>query len=367
METPPGTPATDTPGGDAPPAADAPPADAPVGDAPASGDQPPADDGTAAAASADAKPAKAPKGKKDEPPPAPEPKRGPDVTARLAALSRDNRETRKALRTAENAAATAAARAGEFDALIAKAQRGDDTAIEEVFQKFGFDFTRVVNHFAGKGDEPTPEQKRDREIADLRAKYEANERRLAEEAQRQQVAQAEGQRQEMLGGIAQTIQKQADKFEICARLGEEAANDVLTEVSKAWEKSGRHPLEPGEYEDAVDKAIEFVELQYEERGKKLMKGAAKANGANGHANGANGAAKVSLELPANLAGGKLSDKDEDIIAGLIDKTAPGASSQRNKPRTINSSLGGSAPPKQPATGAMDPREALRQVLAPFQR
>lgn len=333
-------------------------ADPPVGDAPPA-------EGAEAAASADptAKP-KAAKAKAKEEPAEPPAKQGPDLTARLAKMSRENRETRTALREAERRATEAAQRATDFESILALGK--DEAKIPDLLAKLGIPFEKVVSAYAGQ-PEQTPEQKRDAEIAALRKRLDDDAVAKAKDADdakaRDDAAKEASARAQYVDMCGQAIKAKADQFEICARLGEEAANDVFGLVITAWGKAGKPELMPGELDEAIATAIEVQELKYEQRGKQLAKGLAKPNGANGAANGA----KKDSELPAGLTASKLSDTDEAILSGLIDKTAPAAGSQRAKPRTINSSLGGSAPPKSAARGSMDPRDALREVLAPFQR
>jgi hypothetical protein len=303
---------------------------------------------------------KAAKAKPAEPPPAAA-KKEPNLTARLASLSRDNRETRAALKAAEDKATAAAQRVTDFEAVLALGK--DDATIPALLERLGIPFEKVVNAYAGQ-PEQTAEQLRDAKLAALEKKLnddaaarqaEADKAKVEADASREASARAE-----YVGMCGKAITANAGKYEICARLGDEAANDVFGLVIKAWGDAGKPQLMPGELEEAIEKAVEVQELKYEERGKQLAKQGAKPNGA------AAATAKDS-DLPPHLTGGKLSDKDDDILSGLIDKTAPATSSQRAKPRTINSSLGGSAPPRQPARGSMDPRDALREVLAPFQR
>lgn len=283
-----------------------------------------------------------------------------NITARLAALSGENRRTAADLRKAEVRAAAAEAKAAEFESLAAKAQTGDPAAIRGLHERFNVAFEKVVDAYADAGAaELTPEQK-------LAAQVEAHQKRLdadaAEKEKDKQVALERSYQNsvaEAVAGVAQAIQAKADKFEICARLGEEAARAVYTEVFEAWKKAGNPDLMPGEYDEAVQTAAELVELRYEEQGKKLAKTAKPAT----NGNGAHAPAATNSDLPAGLIAGPLSDKDEDILKGLIDKTAPAFGSQRAKPRTISSELGGSAPPPTPPRGAMDARAALRETLS----
>jgi hypothetical protein len=277
-------------------------------------------------------------------------------------MSKDNREARKALQQTNRALEQASQRLTDFESLIQRAQSGDDTAIDDVYNRFGLSFERIVNYHAGKPD-PTPEQARDAEIAALRKRLddeagarqrERDEAKVASDAAREQAA-----RGEYVGLCAQHIKTAAEKAEICGRLGDEAAQAVFARVVSAWAEAGQPELMPGELEEAIDKAVEVQELEYEKRGQLLVKKLS-----NGHANGTNGAGKNS-DLPAGLTGSKLSDTDETIVNGLIDKSAPGANSQRAKPRSISSQMGGSAPPKTAPRGGMDARDALRDTLAQF--
>jgi hypothetical protein len=298
------------------------------------------------------------------------------VTARLAALSRENREAKRIAREAGNArkaaearAAEAAAKISDFDALIAKA-KADPSTIPALVDKLGITFERIVESYAASGEEATAEAKTAKELADIRAELaetkKLRETELAEKTRRAE----ESQRTEVISTISQRIEKAKDKFEICARLGDEAANDVFKLVVATWEKAGRPELMPGEFEEAVDAAMEVTEAGYEDRGKKLAKAARAAATPGATAtNDSNkgGLVKQGVALPDSLTAKPLSDKDQDILRGLTDKTAPAYDSQRAKPRTINSSLGGSAPPRQSTPGAMDPRDALREVLRPYVR
>ena len=327
------------------PAADPPAPATPTGDTPAPGTPatPPAPaEGTppAAAAPADVKPKL-------------------NVTARLAALSSENRRAQAAIRQAEARAEAAAAKASEFESAV-EAAKNSPAAVKALLEKIGVPFERVVDAYAEQ--ELTPDQKVAAQLAAVQKRLDDDAAAREREAQAAQQRALENDRAEKIGGIVESIKAGADKFEICARLGEEAANDVFAEVVTAWNKAGRPQLMPGEYEEAVQAAIELTELRYEERGKKLAKTKA-ANGAvNG--NGAHAPAANGSDLPAGLTADKpISDKDEDILKGLIDKTAPAFGSARAKPRSINSELGGSAPPPAPARGSMDPRDALRDVLA----
>jgi hypothetical protein len=305
--------------------------------------------------------------------PTPEPvaAKRPDLTGRLAALSKQSREAARAARTAEQRAKAAESKAADFEAILSKAAT-DPSAMDALFSKAGLTFDTIVNRYADATPQLTPEQARDKAIEELRAETAAIKKAREDEvnAARNAAAQrqAEAARAETLGSIAQTIAKQADKYEICARLGEEAANDVFAEVVSTWNKAGRPELMPGEFEEAVAAAIEHQELIYEDRGRKLAKGQRTPAATPAAATAAKtGLTPKGEPLPDGLIRGALSEKDEDILKGLTDKTAPAYESQRAKPRTINSSLGGSAPPRAPARGAMDPRDALREVLMPFQR
>jgi len=310
--------------------------------------------------------------------PAATPEPRANLTARLAALSRENREAARARREAEAARAAAEAKATDFETLLTKAA-SDPAAMDALFKRANLTFEAVVNRYADQPTELTPEQAQAKAIEDLRKEVAAEKEARAAEAKAAAERAAQTQRAETLATISQTIGKQAEKFEICARLGEEAAADVLAEVVSSWNKAGRPELMPGEFEEAVQAAIELQEIRYEERGKKLMKQARAAAaaaaappagtpGAPAAAAAATGLAPKGEPLPAGLTPSTpISDKDADIIKGLTDKTAPAYDSQRAKPRTINSSLGGSAPPRAPARGSMDPRDALREALAPFQR
>lgn len=310
-------------------------------------------------------------------PPAPTPEPRANLTARLAALSRENRETAKRASAAERAVAAAearateaAAKAADMETLFAKA-KDDPSVIPDLFKRAGLSFEKVVNFYAESGNEPTPEAAQAKAIEELRRELDADKAARAAEALASRNAaiqrQAESARAETIGSIAQTIAKQATKYEICARLGAEAASDVFTEVVSAWEKAGRPELMPGEFEEAVEAAAELTELRYEERGKKLAKAQKTPAPVAPTPTKTSNLAPKGTELPDGLTPSRLSDKDEDILKGLTDKTAPSYDSQRARPRTINSSLGGSAPPKAPARGTMDPRDALREVLQPFQR
>ena len=296
----------------------------------------------------------------------------PDLTGRLAALSKQTREAARAARTAEQRAAAAEAKAADFEAIISKAA-SDPAAMDALFSRAGLTFDTIVNRYADATPQLTPEQAQAKAIDELRAEVNAQKQAREAEATAARNAaiqrQAEQARAETIGSISQAIAKQADKYEICARLGEEAANDVFGVVVKAWNDAGRPQLMPGEFEEAVDAAIQQKELEYENRGKKLSKQAkAAAAQAAAAAPAKTGLAGKEDPLPKGLVPtSRLTDTDEDILRGLTDKTAPAADSQRARPRTINSSLGGSAPPRAPARGSMDPRDALREVLAPFQR
>lgn len=283
-------------------------------------------------------------------------KKQPNLTARLAALSTEKREAQKAARAAEQKATQLAERLAPLDAMLARAQSGDLSVIPQLFKATGLDFKKVVEFHAGQGEEPTvdPIAELKNEIADLRKTRDEETKAAATRAQQANIATT-------LGGIAGTIKANAEKFEICARLGDEAARDVFKGVSDAWVEAGSPDLEPGEFEEAVLAQIEVQEMAYEKRGALLAK---KARAAAAPA-AATALATKNSDLPADISGGPMSDKDEDILNGLIDKSAPGASSQRAKPRTISSALGGSAPPRTVSRGDMDPREALRELLGPM--
>jgi colicin import membrane protein len=342
-----------------------------TGDAGTGGDAAPADTGDAGGAAPAVDPA-APAGTPPAAEPAPAVEARANVTARLAALSKQNREAARATRAAEQRAAAAEAKAAEWDAIAAKAA-SDPATMDRALAKLNVNFEQIVNRYADANPELTPEQAQAKAVEELRADLAAQKKAIADEkaAAQAQTAQRQAQaaRIETIGSISQTIAKQAEKYEICARLGDEAANDVFSTVVQNWKAAGQPQLMPGEFEDAVAAAIELQELRYEERGKKLAKAAARAAApANGTPGAKTALAPKGDALPDGLIGGSsLSDKDADILKGLTDKTAPAYESQRAKPRTINSSLGGSAPPRTPARGAMDPRDALREVLIPFQR
>jgi hypothetical protein len=339
------------------------------GGQPATGDQP-AGDAPAASdpdAPAGGKPAAAPDARAA---------RQASLTGRLAELSTARREAERKVRVLERERDEARQQSAAFGQLLQQARAGDKDAIPKLFEAAGLDFQKVVEFYAaepGQGAAPaTPEAKAIAAVADLQAKFAAWEKDRDEAVARNTATAREAQRLEHVAAIGKTIAKNSEKFEISARLGDEAAEAVFAEVVNAWEKAGRPALEPGEYDDAVLAAIDYVELQYEERGRKLAKQGKKPATGEPAATpaGAAAGAEVKLDkdtgLPEGLAGGKLSETDEQILAGLIDKTAPGANSQRAKPRTINSQLGGSAPPKLRATGDMDPREAFRALLPQIQ-
>jgi hypothetical protein len=287
-----------------------------------------------------------------------------DLTARLAALSRGKREATIAARAAELKATEAQTKLADLDSAL-DAARKDPKKVKDLLARVGLDFRQVVDVYAEDDSVATPETLAAKTLADTKAAVDELKAERAKDAAAAQAKAVEAQRVETLAGISQTIAKAADKYEICARLGDEAANDVFTIVTDAWQRAGRPQLDPGEFEDAVAAAIETQELRYEERGKKLAKtakGAAAATAA-----GAAPTARTSKKtgLPAGLVRedhGELSDKDKAIIEGLVDKSAPAETSQRTKPRTISSSLGGSAPPRTVATGEMDPREAFRSLF-----
>lgn len=377
------------------PAADAPTGDQPAGDATAGdgagapvegagdggqgegGEQTP----VAAAAEGGEGDGKAKEPAKEEPKTEDPAKPRPNLTARLAALStekrvaeRKAREAEAARKAAEEKAAAAEAKARRIDDLIAKA-KGDRKQIPVLLKEAGIEFEEIVNAFAEQSEEPrelTAEEK----FAALEAKIEedraAREKEKQErEAERKREEQAriareeENARLEYVASVAEMVKKNGEQFEICARLGDEAATEIFNKFLFVWDKAGRPQLMPGEFEEAILKAAEVQELTYEERGRKLLKQGkvnGTANGANGKPNGsngaANGAAKDSKQPSTN---GALSDRDAELAKALIDKTSAGLKSYR--PKTINSSLGGSAPPKQPAQGSMDPKQALREALA----
>ena len=139
------------------------------------------------------------------------------------------------------------------------------------------------------------------------------------------------------------------------------------EVLRAWNEAGRLPFEPGEYEQAVLAAADLVELRYEARGKLLVKQAKAAAAATEDKTGKNGAAskggRKKDPLEAVAEGGALSDKDQAIVDGLLDKTAPAEGSQRARPRGINSELRNGSPRGSSSSAGMDSRDALRDVLA----
>jgi hypothetical protein len=328
---------------------DGPIAGAAAGDAPGASDSgaPAADPLAQALAEAD-KPAAAAKPKVD-------------LTARLASMSRKAREAAIAARDAERRAEEAQAKATDWETAIAAAKSKGPEAVRALLDKAGVPFRTVVDAYAELPD-LTAEQQASKLLADTKAAVDELKAERDKDTQAAQARAIEAQRVEMLAGISQTIAKQAEKFEICARLGGEAANDVFSIVTNAWNQAGRPQLEPGEFEDAVAAAIETQELRYEERGKKLAK---TAKGAAVIAAAAAPRTSKRTGLPAGLVredSGELSDKDKAIIDGLVDKSAPAETSQRAKPRTISSSLGGSAPPRAAATGEMDPREALRSLF-----
>lgn len=288
-----------------------------------------------------------------EPPAAAAPKT-PNLTARLAALSKEKREAQKQAKAAQAAKEALEARLQPVDKLLARAQSGDMTVIPELFKLTGLDFRKIVEFHAGQGEQPEadPVSELKNEIAELKKAREDETKAAQQRAQ-------EASRAEMLGSIRTAIKANAEKFEICDRLGDEAAADVFAEVAEAWNKAGRPQLEPGEFDEAVLAAIEIQEGRYEERGKKLAK-KAKAAAAQP------AATQAETDLPAGLtASDSISDKDADILKGLIDKTAPATNSPRAKPRTIGRDMGGSAPPRVAPTGDRDPREALRDLIAPF--
>lgn len=384
-----GSPAPATEG--TPPApGDVAPAPAPAGEGAEgtpTGDPPPAEGGDQQPAAA--KGEESDKAKDPEAEPAKEPvkpeeaqKPRPNLTARMAALSTEKRVAERkardaeAARTAAEAKATAAeAKAREIDDMLAKA-RGDRKLIPALLKRAGLDFEEIVNAYAEQNEEPR-ELTADDKIAALEAKIEEDRAARAKDAEdreaerkREATARAareeENARLEYVAGIAETIKKNAEKFEICARLGDEAATDVFNIVIRAWDKGGREPLLPGEFEEAVLAAVDVQELRYEERGQKLqkqLKANGTANGAgNGKPNGHNGTTGAGKDSKQPATNGALSDKDAEIAQALIDKTSAGQTSSRPKPRTINSSLGGSAPPTAPTRGSMDPKEALREVL-----
>lgn len=279
-----------------------------------------------------------------------------DLTARLAKLSREKRESDLAAKAAARERDEAKANLQKFDSRLAKAKAGDPAEVRALLQEAGIEFRTIVDAYAEQPDPESlpPEAKQAAAVEAVRKELDALKKQREDEAKDAAARAAKAAEAQMVAGVTETITKQAEKFEICARLGDEAARDVLKEVTTAWQKAGQPELMPGEFEEAVQAAIEVCEMRYEERGKKLVK-QAKAPGAV--------PASTDSKLPPALQGAvALSDKDADIVAGLIDKSAPLASSQRAKPKTIGSSLGGSAPPRDLSRGDMDPRDALRAVL-----
>lgn len=289
-----------------------------------------------------------------------------DLTARLASMSRKAREAALAAKAAEQRAAAAEQQAQSFAGLFEKV-KGDPKAVKELLAKAGVDFRQVVDVYAEDEAPATPEQVAAKAIEGVKAELDALKKAREDEAKAAASRANEAQLAETLAGIQQAISKAGDKAELCARLGEEAARDVFGIVTDAWNRAGRPQLTPEDFNESVAYAIEKQELIYEERGKKLAKGAKPATpGAPAPA------ATTATGLPRGLVASDkapaagtsaLSEKDQEIVNGLIDKTAPAAGSQRAKPRTIGSSLGGSAPPRATTDGAQDPRDALRDVLA----
>lgn len=295
-----------------------------------------------------------------------------NLTARLAEISRRARMERQASRVAISEATkarqAAESRLATFDSLAARAKAGDEAAIDEIYSAFGVSFEQIVNREARRGEAPTPEQKQASDLAAIRKELD-DLKKYKEDAETNAVKRAEAQaRANHVAGIVAHIRGNPEAFELCGRNPQEAADDVIAEVTKAWEKAGRPRLQQGEFDEAVIEAIKLTELRYEERGKRYTK-----TPKNGKPNGAPSPAAGEVEdktgLPVGLttASAKLSDKGEDIVRGLIDRTAPGEESPRAKPRTINSNLGGGAPPARRVDGSMDPREALREVTAPLVR
>lgn len=289
-----------------------------------------------------------------------------DLTARLASMSRKAREAALAAKAAEQRAAAAEQQAQSFAGLFEKV-KGDPKAVKELLAKAGVDFRQVVDVYAEDEAPATPEQVAAKAIEGVKAELDALKKAREDEAKAAASRANEAKLAETLAGIQQAISKAGDKAELCARLGEEAAREVFGIVTDAWNRAGRPQLTPEDFNESVAYAIEKQELIYEERGKKLAKGAKSATpGAPAPA------ATTATGLPRGLvasdkapaAGASaLSEKDQEIVNGLIDKTAPAAGSQRAKPRTIGSSLGGSAPPRATTDGSQDPRDALRDVLA----
>jgi hypothetical protein len=281
-----------------------------------------------------------------------------DLTARLASMSRKAREAAIKARTAEQAAEAATAKLADLDARL-DAARKDPTKVKELLAMVGLDFRKVVDVYAETPD-LTPEQQANKlladtrnEVAELKKSIEADATKATEQKNAAALA-------ERLAEIGQAVAKAGDKAEICARLGEEASRDIFGIVTDAWNRAGRPVLDPGEFEDAVNAAIEKQEMIYEDRGKKLAKKSKTIA-----AEAAVAATKTKSGLPKGLVreDEDLSEKDKKIVEGLIDMTAPAAGSQRTKPRTIGSAMGGSAPPRATPSGEQDPRDALRDVLA----
>jgi len=302
-----------------------------------------------------------------------------NLTARLAQISAQRRQekiaARQALQEASQARQQAEAAASDFQALVAKAKnpetRGE--AIDELYSRFGISFEAIVDHEAKRDAQLTPEQRAANELDALKKRLEDQERRAADREKQEAERNAQAIRASHIAGIKGEIARQAETYELCARNPDEAADDVIATVTKAWEKAGKPKLEQGEFEEAVQEAIKVVELRLEQRGKdavkRYMKGQGKTPPAAAPANGAaktDGAAPAARspktsDLPEGFISGQLSDKDEELIRGLIDRTAPADTSARARPRTISSELGGAAPPRSPVNGAMDPRDALREV------
>jgi hypothetical protein len=205
--------------------------------------------------------------------PAEPPKGGkPDRLAqRLVSLSRSEREARAAAKAAEDRAKAAEERVAKVDALKEVARRDPDGFLKE----FGLTYQDITNAILASGEAPTPEAIA-AELAEVKTKLTERDQREAEAAEKARAAEDARDQAARVEGIGKVIAEArtedgAPKYEILARLGDEAAATALEAVAVGWREDGEPEIGEAEYQTYLTAALDALEAHYESEGKRYSK------------------------------------------------------------------------------------------------
>lgn len=196
------------------------------------------------------------------------------ASSEWAALRREQRAF-KAERAA--AAAEAAKRDAEIKPVIERATKFEAAAkardIDALLEAAGVAFEDVIEHFASKGKEPTPEELTKREIDAVKRKLEEQEAEKKADAERKAEAEKQAAKERYERELSAQVQHVTEiaKGAGFARLPRDAAERAIAIVHAHWVELGKPDVPLEEYDAALAAALPRVEAEFEERGFLLPK------------------------------------------------------------------------------------------------